>query len=124
MTVKTEGRHAAEFILSEANNTRSRDTATVASGQDLVAGQVVEFSGGNLIAASGDLESNGDITTAVAGIMFDNVDASDGSVSGAVYIARDAEVSEDNLTFPTESSAGGEKAAAIESLATLGIIVR
>ncbi len=37
----TEGRHSAEFIMSEASGSRSRDTITVASGAALVAGTVV-----------------------------------------------------------------------------------
>jgi hypothetical protein len=38
---KTEGQHAGEFILSEANWNRSRDNVTVLSGQNLKAGAVV-----------------------------------------------------------------------------------
>jgi hypothetical protein len=41
MTVLTEGTHAGEFIVSEANGTRSRDAVIVLSGQDLRAGHVV-----------------------------------------------------------------------------------
>jgi hypothetical protein len=37
MPVFTEGRHAAEFILSEANFHRSRDTITIASGEGVLA---------------------------------------------------------------------------------------
>lgn len=41
MATLTEGRHAAEFMVSEANNTRSRETITVLSGEDLAAGSVL-----------------------------------------------------------------------------------
>lgn len=126
MTIKTEGRHAGEFIVSEAEGTRSRDVVTVKSGENLVAGQVVQDDGsGNMIAADGALNTAGDaLVTAVAGIMFDNVDASGGAVDNAVMIARDAEVNDEELTYPNETTAGGEKAATQASLKALGIITR
>lgn len=122
MTVLNEGRHAAEFLKSEANGTRSRDTATVASGQTLVAGEVVMLSGGELVAHDGALDTQGDVITPAVGIMWDAVDASAAAVDGAVYVARDAEVNGEELTYPTESTAGGEKAAVQASLKTLGIV--
>lgn len=124
MTNLTEGRHAAEFIVSEANGHRSRSTATVASGEVLVAGQAVQLSGGKLVAADGVLDSAGAVVTAVAGIMFDGVDATAGDVEDAVYISRDAEVNQNEVTYPTETTAGGEQAAVNASLAELGIIAR
>lgn len=124
MATLTESRHAGEFLISQANGNRSREVATVKSGQDLVAGQVVQFSAGELIAASGDLDTAGDLDTQVAGIIWDNVDATGGAVANCLYIARDAEVKDAALTYPDESTAGGEKAATVASLAALGIIVR
>lgn len=41
MVVLTEGQHAGEFIVSEANGWRSRDRVTVLSGQNLKAGAVI-----------------------------------------------------------------------------------
>lgn len=41
MQVFNEGRHAAEFILSEANGNRSRDNATIKDGVEIEAGQVI-----------------------------------------------------------------------------------
>lgn len=41
MTTVTENRHAEETVASEANGTRSRETITVVSGQDLLAGTVL-----------------------------------------------------------------------------------
>jgi hypothetical protein len=41
MTTLTEGQHAGEFILMEAEGDRSFESVTVLSGQNLVAGQVV-----------------------------------------------------------------------------------
>lgn len=124
MTATTETNHAGAFLESEANGYRSRKTGTVASGQNLAAGEVVMLSGGNLVAHDGVLATDGSVVTAVEGIMFDAVDATGGAVSGAVYIARDAEVKTDKLTFPTETTAGGEQAGCTDSLEDLGIIAR
>lgn len=41
MTTKTETRHAGEFMVSEANGCRSRETETLITGQDLEAGTVI-----------------------------------------------------------------------------------
>lgn len=127
MTVFTEGRHTAEFILSEANGQRSRENGIVASGQNLAAGAVVMLSGGRLVAHDGTLDTGGDVVTPVAGILLAPVNASASGTNAhtpAAYIARDAEVNGNLLTYPTESTAGGEAAACNASLATLGIIVR
>lgn len=118
MTVKTEGRHAGEFILSEANGQRSREVGTVASGQVLKAGTVLELSGGNLVTYAGSTSSE------AVGVLFDNVDATDGAVAGAVYIARDAELNSDKLSITTDNTAGDGLAAGIAGLKSLGIIAR
>lgn len=127
MTTLTEGRHTAEFLVSdvmEATGTRSRETATVASGQNLVAGTVVMFSAGKLVRHNGALDSNGLLQTDVAGIIYDNVDATGGDVTGAVYIARDAVVNGAELTYPTQTSGGEEEEQIDDALLELGIIVR
>ena len=41
MTELTEGQHKAEFLVSEAEGTISRETVTIASGQNLKAGHVL-----------------------------------------------------------------------------------
>lgn len=124
MTTKTEPLHAGGFIVSEANGFRSRETATVLSGQNLVVGEVVQLSGTKLIAADGSLDTAGDVVTPVVGIMHAAVDASSADVDNAVYIARDAEVVDADITYPDETTAGGEKVATVASLAALGIIAR
>ncbi|RWC29836.1 MAG: head decoration protein [Mesorhizobium sp.] len=121
MTTLTETVHDGEFLESEANGFLSREAATVASGQVLNAGEVVEFSAGKLIACSGALATDGSLVTDVAGILFAGVDATDGDVTDCVYIARDAEVKDDLITYPTETTTGGEKAAVIASLELLHI---
>lgn len=121
MPTLTETAHTGAFLESVAPGWLSFDKATVASGQDLAAGAVVMFSGGKLVAHDGTLNSDGSVTTAVAGILFAAVDATAGDVENCVYVARLAEVKDDALTYPTESTAGGEKDAVIESLKLLHI---
>lgn len=123
-----EGKHRGEFIVSEANGTRSRKTGTVTSGQKLDAGEIVMLSGGKLVAHDGTLDTAGAVVTPVEGIMLDNVDASatgaNADVPGAVYIHKDAEVNDAELTYPAESTAGGEKAGVVASMADLGLVPR
>lgn len=125
MTTLTESRHAGEFLVSEANGDRSRATGTLLSGQNLSAGTVLGVTAaGKLKALPGDLDSNGGLEAAAKGILWDNVDASGGDVAGVAYIARDAEVNGAELTYPPETTNGGEEALTNASLALLGIIVR
>lgn len=92
----TEGPHAAEFILSEANGQRSRDNVTVAANTTVEVGEIL--AGG----------------IAIYGIVT-------GDDAGQVaVIARDAEVNGHCLAW--ESGANMVTIAA--TLATKGIIVR
>jgi hypothetical protein len=120
MTTLTEGRHCGEFLLSEAEGTRSRDVVTIASGHDVAAGTVLgKITSGGKYAPYDNGASDG-TQTAVA-IAYDHYDATDADVTGAVVIARDAEVIGDALT--TAGSAG-DVSAAVTDLKSLGIIVR
>lgn len=125
MVTFTEGRHAAEFVLSEANGGRSRESATIAVGQDLAVGQIVEDDGtGKLTAMTGTLNTAGALITQAKGVVL-YAGASDSATSQAVaYIARDAEVNGNLITFPAETTTGDERNKTIASLALLGIIVR
>ena len=119
MTTLTEGRHPGEFILSEAKGTRSRETETIVSGQNLQAGTVL-----GRITATGFLteydSSASDGSQAVYGILFDNVDASAGDVPGAVVIVRDAEVQKAALEWIDAAN----ETAGTPGLKALGIVVR
>lgn len=119
MAVLTEGRHAGEFLLSEANGTLSRDTIAVAAGENLEAGAVVERNGsGKAVAYTGESDSD------IAGVLFDAVDATDGEVAGAVIIARLAEVKESAISVENDDTPETIKAAAIVALKTLDIVAR
>jgi predicted metal-dependent enzyme (double-stranded beta helix superfamily) len=83
MTIKTEGVHNAEFLLSEANGDRSRKEVIVISGQNLAAGAVVKASTTKVTAYAN--------TGTATGILLHAVDASAGDTAGVV-IARHAEI--------------------------------
>src|SRR5262245_11206975 len=123
MATLTEGRHTAEFILSEANGNRSRENGTLVSGQNLKAGAILIDNGAGKLTAATAVGTAGDLDGDVEGILIEAVDATNGDMPCA-YLARDAEVNQHALTFPTESTAGGEQAAAIAALLTLGIVCR
>lgn len=127
MTEKNEGRHAAEFVLSEAAGNRSRDNITVKSGENLVAGQVFQIDGGKAVAFTAAVDSAGALLVEAAGIILDNCDASatgSDADTPAAAIGRDAEVNDNLVTYPTETSGGGEHDLTVDSLKLLGIIVR
>ena len=121
MSTLTEGQHAGEFVVSEANGSRSREPATVVTGQNLKAGHVV-----GTVTASGKLTewnpANLDGSETVSGILFDNVDATAADASGVVF-ARDAEVQASALQY-FDGATQGDRDTAAAQLSALGIIVR
>lgn len=125
MPVLTEGQHPGEWLVSQANGTRSREEATVAQGQKLVDGQLVQLSGGKLVAKAVTLTTEGDFATAIEGIVIGDQDASatgtNADIKHVAYIKRDAEVKQDLLTFPAGTP---QLAQAIVELEAMGIIVR
>jgi hypothetical protein len=126
MTSVTEGRHAAEFVLSEANGLRSRDTVTLHGGftgaAKLKPGTVLgKITSGGKYAASPASGSDGS-QTAVA-VLINWADISAGDVDAAV-ISRAAEVNGDCLEYEASVDTDNEKAAKATQLAAVGIIVR
>ncbi|WP_313338418.1 head decoration protein [Stutzerimonas nitrititolerans] len=117
MSIKTEGVHAGEFLLSEANGTRSREEITLAAtAVDLPAGQLL----GKLTASGHYAPYDPDADPAdgsetVTAILWAPVGAST-EAQRSVGIVRDAEVIERLLT-------GLDTAGEIDLLA-LGIVVR
>lgn len=96
MSVKTEGPHAGEFIVSEANGTLSRETATLASGEKVADGTVLELAASKLSAAEGTANTAGVSDEVIVGVVIGNWDASasgtNADIPGVPYIARLAEV--------------------------------
>ena len=119
--VQTEGPHAGEFIVSEANGSRSREKGILGVGNNLKAGAVLgKLTSGGDYAEYDNGASDGS-QTAVA-ILYDDVDATAADAE-CVVIARDAEVNKSELQFESGQSAG-DKAAAYVDLAAVGIIAR
>lgn len=123
MTVLTEGQHAGEFILSEANGNRSREnvTVTVPANTTLEAGSVL-----GKITASGKYvlydEAAVDGSQTAAGVLYSAlVNDTAGAVDNdGVIIARDAEVRSDDLQW----KAGVDEAGGIVDLAGADILAR
>lgn len=123
MPTLTEGRHAAEFILSEATGTRSRDNVKIASGAGkLVPGQILgKVTASGKYVAHAPAASNG--SEAAVAILYAAVDATSADAA-AVIVARDAEVKRGELTYNAATDTDAEILAVHASLASVGIIVR
>ena len=117
----SEGTHAGEFMVSEANGDRSREAVTVVSGQDLVAGAVV-----GIVTASGKYaeydEAAVDGTEDAAGILFEAVDASAADAAG-VAIVRDGTFNLAEVIWKSGASQGDIDAGVVDMTA-LGLIAR
>lgn len=116
MTAITEKAHAGEFILSLGNGNVSIDNGTLASGQNLPAGAVLQLSGGNWTEVLGGDEAD------AAGVLLSAVDATDGALPCAVVV-RQAEVSGPQLQW-NDGSPAVDTDAASAALTALGIVVR
>jgi len=127
MSVKTEGKHAGEFLLSEAPGTLSRESCIVSSGQTVEDGQVVtdDGSGSEFVVATGSVNSEGVSDEAIAGILI----VPGGSPvtltadTKFAYIARLAEVKASSVKLHDDSS-DAEDAAVIAALAAKNIVLR
>ena len=99
----------------------SRDTVTIASGQNLAPNTVVAQ-----VAASGEYvqldPAGADGSEVAAGVLTRPVDASSAAAEGVVF-ARVCEVNDHKLIWPAGITAG-EKATAVSQLADAHVIVR
>ncbi|MDX3929217.1 MAG: head decoration protein [Shinella sp.] len=120
MTVFTEGPRTAGYLVSEANNFRSRGVGRIAAGTigTLEAGTVV-----GKITASGDFAAYDptaeDGSEEVAGILFEAGKAGD----DRTFTVRDSEVKASQLIWFTDATPT-EIATGTAALEALGIIVR
>jgi len=115
MTSFHEGKHAAQFILTEANGQRSRDSVNIPTGKKFSAGTV-------LVTATGSPYVSG------AGPLCVAIYGADTTAAGAVAIqiaciARDAELNRHAMSWtnPYDDTAIG---AAATELAKAGVIIR
>ncbi|MCK1668628.1 head decoration protein [Bradyrhizobium sp. 153] len=123
--VKTEPQHRGEFLVSEANGTRSREVGTLSSGNVAKDGRVVKLVGGELVPATGS-NAAGVSDEAIVGIVLGDHDATAADVKGVVYLARDIEAKASAVTLHDVTGGGAAAAttAVKDALAKLGIILR
>jgi len=121
MTTLTETSHPGEFIVSEANGHRSRETVTIATGADLKPCTVL-----GKVTASGKYvqfnQDGADGSENAAGILYGDALAASADAE-AVAVVRDAEVRGSDLIWPDDIDPA-EQTAAEGELAALGIIIR
>src|SRR5206468_1251863 len=120
----TEGRHPAEFVLSEANGYRSRDNITIGASQTIVRGQVL----GKVTASSQYVilaPAAADGSQNAAAVALYGAVTGVGATAQIWAITRAAEVNGNNLTWPAGITAP-QKPTAISALggAGVGVIVR
>jgi hypothetical protein len=126
MDILTEGTRKAEFLVSEANDWRSRDAVivTVPANTTLASGTIL-----GKITATGKFTRQDtaavDGSQSHAALLFEPlVNNTAAAVDYDVTaVARDAEVNGADLTYEASATAG-EITAANAALAALGIIVR
>ncbi len=120
MTVKTEPVHNAEFMVSEGNNSISRDTVQLGPNLMLLPGTVLGKTSDDLYVPFDPAASDGS-ETAVAALLHKAVT---NEVNGvAVVISRMAEVVSSLLVWG-DVVTQEQKDTALASLATKNIIAR
>ncbi|WP_257286408.1 head decoration protein [Endozoicomonas sp. SESOKO1] len=121
MSVKTEKNYTAEFLISEGNNSISREQVALAANLDMEPGTVL-----GKVTATGVYKpvdpAAADGSETAAGVLYAGK-ATDASGGDGVIIARLAEVVDSLLVWP-DGITGEEQAAAITELAGLDIITR
>ncbi len=120
MTVKTEPRHNAEFLVSEGNNNISREVAGFQPGLMLEPGTVLGKTAEDVYTAVDPAAGDG-TETAVAVLLHRK--ATDASDHEAVIIARLAEVVSSLLVWP-DGMTDEDRSTALQQLATRNIIAR
>ncbi|UYM16197.1 head decoration protein [Endozoicomonas euniceicola] len=120
MSEKVESVYTGEFLVSEGNNSISRDQVALAANVSLLAGTVLGKDASDVYTRLNPAASDG--TEVAAGILYADK-TTDADVGRAVVITRLAEVVESLLVFP-DGITNDEKAAAIKQLAALDIILR
>ncbi len=121
MSVKTESVYTGEFLVSEGNNTISREQVPVAANLTMEPGTVVGKE-----TATGEFKpldpAASDGTENAAGILYAGK-VTDASGGDGVIIARLAEVVDSLLIWPAGIT-DEQKTAAVDQLAGLDIILR
>jgi hypothetical protein len=119
MTVKTEGRHAGEFLVTEANGMISREQITIASGSDLEPGTVL----GKVLTGAASAVAAADAgNTAGSGALTLANPATGAGVKAGVYRVVCIEPGTNGGTFVVEDPDGVEIGTAKVGVAYDGVI--
>ncbi len=121
MPVMTEPVHTGEFIVSEGNNSISREKVELAANLTLLPGTVLGKNTATAVYGSLDPAADTGLQMA-AGVLWDHI-TTDATGGEAVIIARLAEVHQDLLVW-TEGITAEQQVTATEELASLDIILR
>lgn len=115
MATLTEARRTGEFLLSEANGTRSRQEVVIAAAAGaMVPGTVLgKITASGKYVAYAPLAEDG--SEVAAGVVYEAIADEAVDQKATIYV-RDCEVAGVHMT--------GSDAAAVTALAALGIIVR
>lgn len=117
-TVFLEMNYLGDLLKYEEEILYSRDTITVAAGQNLLLGTVLGMLNNKAVAlnpAATDGSEN------VVGILIDDVDAT--IDTGSVMVSRNVTVSDQYVIWPSTLTAT-QKTAALAQLNQLGIVIR
>ncbi|VIO80105.1 head decoration protein [Bradyrhizobium ivorense] len=122
MPTLNEGRHPAEFLLSEANGQRSRGNVTIGQNQNIVPGSVLGkvTASGQYIAHDPAAADGSQVAAALA--LYGAVTGA-GVTTAISAIVRDAEVNGKTLTYKAGLT-DPQKAQIAVDLAGVRIIVR
>ena len=121
MPVISEGNNLGDLLKYEAPQLYSRDTVTVASGQNLTLGTVIGIKTTDKKAHTLAPAAT-DGTEAVAGVLIQAVNATAADTKG-VMVARHAMVADTALVWPAGITVN-QKATAVAQLKAIGIIIR
>ena len=121
MPTLTESVHTGEFLVSEGNNSISRELIELAPNLTLLSGTVLGKDTASDIYKPVDPAAD-DGTQMAAGILWDHK-TTDATGGEGVLIARLAEVDQERLIWP-DGITDEQKATAVSELKALDIILR
>lgn len=120
MATLTEGKRTADFLVSEANGYRSRESGVIDTG---VTGTIAPGTVVGIVTATGHYATynpgNADGSETVAGVLYEGGEADD----ERTVIVRDAEVRASDLTW-FDGATAGQITTGTAALADLGIVAR
>lgn len=118
----TQSKNLGDLLKFEGTNLYSRERTTVASGQNLELGAVV----GTITASNKTKRFDPDATDGSqipSGVLLQNCDASLIDRDDALVVVRHAMVADTVVVWPVGISPA-EKATAVATLKTLGVLIR